>query len=399
MNMDGETLLQNVITFGRLLSAAGVPITPEQTRSFALVLGSFTPLRRSDIKAAGRSLFAKSRSQAVLYDVAFDLFWRRSTVEGAVSLELPRIKQRNDRESFARAAPANTDPPSRELDLPPPESVRATGEERLRHADFADLSPDEASDAASMLAALAPRLPTRRSRRSRVGRVGTRLALRRMARDSMTTGGEAIRWYWKSRVRQPRPIVLVCDISGSMEPYSRFMLRFAHTLQRSGARVESFVFGTRLTRITRELRVRNPNAALQRVGHRVVDWNGGTRIGASLHELNRRWVRRTIRSGAVVLLVSDGWERGEPDLLGREIAILQRSCHRLIWLDPLASRAGFEPATEGLRAVMPYIDDFLPCASVASLEELAGRLGHLANAPRRRTGRPLRYRSLEPVRT
>jgi uncharacterized protein with von Willebrand factor type A (vWA) domain len=155
------------------------------------------------------------------------------------------------------------------------------------------------------------------------------------------------------------------------------MLRFAHALQRSGAPLEVFVFGTRLTRITRQLRLRSPDAALRRVAEKVVDWSGGTRIGESLRQLNRRWVRRTVRSGAIVLLVSDGWERGDPALLAREVATLQRSCHRLIWIDPLAARPGFEPATLGLRAALPYVDEFVPAASVASLQELAARLGNL----------------------
>jgi uncharacterized protein with von Willebrand factor type A (vWA) domain len=162
-----------------------------------------------------------------------------------------------------------------------------------------------------------------------------------------------------------------------MERYSRFILRFAHTLARCGAPLEVFVFGTRLTRITRQLRVRSTDAALRRVADSVVDWSGGTRIGESLHELNRRWVRRTIRSGAVVLLVSDGWERGDPELLALEMERLNRACHRLIWLDPLAAREGFEPATLGLQAALPHVDLFLPCANVASLERLGELLGRL----------------------
>ena len=197
-----------------------------------------------------------------------------------------------------------------------------------------------------------------------------------MLRTSRATGGEPQAWRFGRRRTRPRPIALVCDISGSMERYSRFLLRFAHALARSGggAPVEVFVFGTRLTRITRELRLRDPDAALARVAAKVVDWSGGTRIAASLHELNRRWVRRTIRSGAVVMIVSDGWERDEPARLGREMATLRRSCHRLVWLDPLAGRPGFEPATQGLVAALPYVDDFVACANVASLEDLAGRL-------------------------
>jgi len=252
--------------------------------------------------------------------------------------------------------------------------VLASREERLRTADFADLTPDETRDAAAMLAALRPALPLRPSRRRRLDRGGGRLAARIMLRRSLATGGEPLDWRWLRRKSRPRPIALVCDISGSMERYSRLLLRFAHALARSGAPVEVFVFGTRLTRITRELRLRDADAALRRVAVKVVDWSGGTRIGASLRELNRRWVRRTIKSGALVLLVSDGWERDDPALLARELATLQRSCHRLIWLDPLAGRPGFEPVTQGLLAALPHVDEFVPCGNVASLEELAWRL-------------------------
>jgi uncharacterized protein with von Willebrand factor type A (vWA) domain len=198
-----------------------------------------------------------------------------------------------------------------------------------------------------------------------------------MLRRALGSGGETLQWRWLRRITRPRPIVLICDISGSMERYSRFMLRFAHALQRSGAPVEVFVFGTRLTRITRQLRTRSPDVALRRVAEKVVDWSGGTRIGESLHILNRKWVRRTIRSGAVVLIVSDGWERGDPEQLAREMATLRRSCHKLLWLDPLASRPGFEPATVGLRAALPYADELVPCASIRSLEVLAERLHRL----------------------
>src|SRR5436309_1760802 len=199
--------------------------------------------------------------------------------------------------------------------------VGASVHEALRTADFAELTPAEARDAAAMLAALRPRLPLRPSRRRRPGRRGNRLAARLMLRSSLGAGGEPVAWRWWQRRTRPRPIALVCDVSGSMERYSRFLLRFAHALAGSGAPVEVFVFGTRLTRITRELRVRDPDAALDRVAGKVVDWSGGTRIGASLHELNRRWVRRTIRSSAVVIIVSDGWERDDPAQLAREVAM------------------------------------------------------------------------------
>ena len=241
--------------------------------------------------------------------------------------------------------------------------------------DFASLTPSEARDALAMLARLRPVLPRRRTRRWIAGRRrGRRPARARMLRAALRTAGEPLLWRWLAHPKRPRPIALVCDISGSMERYSRLMLRFAHALGRSGAQVEVFVFGTRLTRITRELRVRDPDAALARVGRLVDDWNGGTRIGDSLRQLNRQWVRRTIRSGAVLLIASDGWERGDPAVLAEEMARLRRSCYRLYWLDPLAGQAGFEPAVAGLKAALPYLDALVPGASVASLEQLAGTL-------------------------
>ena len=371
--VDGRVLMANVARFGRILRRAGLDADSGQTAIFlrALVLLGFE--RRADVRAAGRAIFARRREEIRIYEAAFDLFWRRRT-GGDVSHRLPRLRQDEPRERPAdpaddEAATAGTD----EL-LSAVRPTAATALEELRTADFGALTAAEARDAQAMLDALRPRLPLRPARRNRVARRGQRPAARVMLRRAMSTGGEAIRWRWLRHTRRPRPIVLICDISGSMERYSRFMLRFAHALQRSGAPLEVFVFGTRLTRITRQLRTRSPDAALRRVATKVIDWSGGTRIGESLRELNRRWVRRTVRSGAVVLLVSDGWERGDPALLAREMATLRRSCHRLLWIDPLAARPGFEPSTVGLRAALPHVDELVPAASVASLQELAARL-------------------------
>ena len=363
--------MANVARFGRILRHAGLEADSSQTAAFlrAVVLLGFE--RRTDVRAAGRAVFVRRREDVRLYEAAFDLFWRRRTGTGA-SPRLPRLRQEEPRER--PADPADADIAGDDELLSAVRPTTASALEELRTADFGTLTADEARDAQAMLDALRPRLPQRPARRNRAARRGQRPAARVMLRRAMSTGGEAIRWRWLRRTRRPRPIVLVCDISGSMERYSRFMLRFAHALQRSGAPLEVFVFGTRLTRITRQLRTRSPDAALRRVAEKVIDWSGGTRIGESLYQLNRRWVRRTVRSGAVVLLVSDGWERGDPALLAREMATLRRSCHRLLWIDPLAARPGFEPSTVGLRAALPHVDELVPAASVASLQELAGRL-------------------------
>ncbi len=370
----GDALIGNVVLFGRILRRAGLSVDSDQTRRFADVLALLGFDRRGDVKAAGRAVFVRGRDERAVYDVAFDLFWRPSTARGAVSSALPRLRQKERPPTdvaFGPALPSEMDVTDVVDDTA---RVGASVHEALRTADFAELTPAEARDAAAMLAALRPRLPLRSSRRRRPGRRGNRLAARLMLRSSLGAGGEPVAWRWWHRRTRPRPIALVCDISGSMERYSRFLLRFGHALARSGAPVEVFVFGTRLTRITRELRVRDPDAALERVAGKVADWSGGTRIGASLHELNRRWVRRTIRSGAVVIIVSDGWERDDPAQLAREMATLRRSCRRLIWLDPLAGRPGFEPSTQGLVAALPYVDEFVACANLASLEHLAERL-------------------------
>jgi len=372
--VDGGVMAANVMEFGRLLRRAGLDVDLVQTAAFLKTLTLIGMDDRRDVRVAGRTIFVRRREDRPVYDAAFDLFWRRPGGSSRLAGQLPRIRQSTDRGSPGGAQPDSS------ADHEPVATVRAeaaSSRELLRTIDFAALTSEESRDAEAMLAALRPRLSMRRGRRNRVEHSGHRPATRFMLRGALGTGGEALRWRWLRRTLRPRPIVLVCDISGSMERYSRFMLRFAHALRRTGAPIEVFVFGTRLTRITRQLAARSADAALQRVADRVADWNGGTRIGESLRELNQRWVRRTVRSGALVLLVSDGWERGDPAVLAREMARLQRSCHRVIWLDPLASRAGFEPATVGLKAALPFVDDFVPCATVASLEQLAERLAAL----------------------
>jgi uncharacterized protein len=384
--VDGAALAANCVQFGRLLRRAGLAVDAEQTRTFTRSLALVGVERKRDVKAAGRAVYTRRREDGPIFDEAFELFWRRRAGAGRLAGRLPRIRQSEPRPGVLDLA--SETPPV--FDTREPLTVVLAGSaspvEVLRQADFGELSGAEERDALRMVDALRPRLPRRPARRRAIGRHGSHPAIRRMMRAALGTGGEPLDWRWFRRQSRHRPIVLVCDISGSMERYSRFLLRFAHALARAGAPLEVFVFGTRLTRITRQLRVRSADEALRRVAFHVVDWSGGTRIGESLRELNLRWVRRTIRSGAVVLLVSDGWERGDPALLAREMARLRRSCHRLIWLDPLASRPGFEPATLGLQAALPHVDEFLPCASVGSLEQLGSLLGEMerrAGGPRR----------------
>ena len=371
----------NLVAFGRVLRGVGLAVIPEQTRLFATALERLGPDDRGILKAAGRVVYARSRDEGRRFDEAFDRYWVGGIAGDASELAVPRMMSGKRVGGAAPEADLSPLPgEDRGLEFPGIPRRAATRAEQLRHRDFAELTPDEARDALVMIDHLAPRLPLRPSRRRQPARRGDRLALRAMLRGSLATGGETVAWRWLRTAARPRPVVLICDISGSMEPYSRFLLRFAHALRRTGAPVEVFLFGTRLTRVTRELQHRHPDQAIRLAARKVRDWHGGTRIGASLHELNRRWVRRTIRSSAVVLIASDGWERDDPARLGIELAALRRACHRLIWLNPLAEHPEFEPATAGLRSARPHLDALLPCGSVASLDALASLLVPLLTA-------------------
>jgi uncharacterized protein with von Willebrand factor type A (vWA) domain len=243
--------------------------------------------------------------------------------------------------------------------------------ELLRHKDFALYTDSEMARARRLIARLARRGPSRLSRRRRPSRHRSHEPdLRRTIRASLRTAGEPLDRHWRGPSRRPRPVVLVCDVSGSMAPYARMLLQYLHACVAARRRVEAFAFGTRLTRITHELGGRDHDQALERAAAAVSDFSGGTRIGAALAELNRAHGRRVGR-GAVVVILSDGWDRGDPDELDAEMARLRRSAHQLVWLNPLAAHPDFEPLTRGMRAAVPHTDELLPGNSLASLEELA----------------------------
>ena len=267
--------------------------------------------------------------------------------------------------------------------------------EVLRHRDFARMTAEELRQAREFIGQLDFSLGSRRSRRLVPGE-GRRLDTRRLLRSSLKTGGEVARLPWRVRRHKPRPLVLICDISGSMERYTRLLLHFCHTLAGELNRIESFVFSTRLTRITRALRLRSVDRALRELGTSVNDWAGGTQIGLALKTFNFHWSRRVLGGGAVVLLISDGWDRGDSQLLARETARLQRSCYRLIWLNPLLGGPQYEPLTQGARAMLPHVDDFLSVRTLASLEKLGQVLSRLHHLPRLRPAWSTLDRSVAP---
>jgi uncharacterized protein with von Willebrand factor type A (vWA) domain len=265
-----------------------------------------------------------------------------------------------------------------------PTSSSANDVSRVK--DFADFTEDELNQARTLIETLTWDPGQRRTRRWTTGPSRV-LDLRRLTRRNLRYGGEPFVLPTRARTLRRRPLVLICDVSGSMERYARLLLHFAHSLAGGLDEVEAFVFATRLTRITRELRRTRASEAVPRVPHLVPDWSGGTRIGDALRTFNARWARRVMRHGPVVLLVSDGWDRGEPEDLKREMSRLQRSCHRLIWLNPLLASPEYEPLTRGMQAALPFVDDFLPVHNLASLESLAA---HLNTLPSRRAGRARR---------
>jgi uncharacterized protein len=392
--VDGHLLLGRAIGFGRALRKAGLGIDLAAAIDFARSLEIVGIEDREQVKAAGAAVFVRRKDDREPYDITFERYWRNrisldpdavfgddwselAPAEGEGHGEEPPVQgdERMERGENQAGMPLPADQEESEeagevdsLTIAPDAYSKL---EALRHREFDRMTPAELRDAERLVDLLVPRLERRRTRRYELHRHGRRLAPRAMFRRNLSTGGEIVHWVWRRPTQRPRPLVVICDISGSMERHSRLLLRFVQALAASSAvRTESFVFGTRLTRVTRLLRDRDRDRALARVAESVTDWAGGTRIGESFHEFNVRWARRTLRSSGVVIVVSDGWDRGDPALVGVEAARLRRNCHRLVWLNPLAGTAGYQPLAAGMRAAFPYIDDFLAAGTVASLERL-----------------------------
>jgi uncharacterized protein len=249
----------------------------------------------------------------------------------------------------------------------------------LRHKDFSQFTPEELAIARRILAGTGSWVGERRTRRKRPARHGAQTDLARVLRQNLKHGSEIVKLPYRTPRTKPRSLVILADVSGSMENYARIVLHLVHALYHQSqlaqsGRVQVFTFGTQLTYISPDLRRRSIDQALARIGQRVADWSGGTRIGDAIKAFNYLWARRVLRSSSVVLIISDGWDRGDLDLLGREMARLQKSCARLVWLNPLMGRPGFEPAALGLQAALPYVDDFLPIHNLVSLEQVVDKL-------------------------
>jgi len=375
----GGKLLHNLMLFGRLCKVLGMDITPNRMIDVAHALEYIDLWRKQDVYHALRALIVTRKRDIALFDEAFENFWKRPT-EGWTELDLKSLGESRRKKKTQFLPPPDAAPDEQDEQPKPPVDSQLIAmvpiystQEALRHKDFAEMTGEELLLARRVIARLRWSLGVRETRRFRPGK-GQQIDLRRVHRQNMRYGGEPIKLVTRAPKIKPRPLVMICDISGSMERYTRLLLYFMHTLAQSIYQVESFVFSTHLTRITRPIRHRSVDDALQEIGTKVSDWGGGTRTGDSLYNFNYHWGRRVLGRGAVVILITDGWDRGDPDLLRYEMARLQRSCYRLIWLNPLLGVPDYEPLTRGAQAMLPVVDTFLPVRNLANLEMLVKEL-------------------------
>lgn len=380
----------HVVAFGRVLRRLGFDVGPAHVLDALEAVRAVGIRRRDDVYFALRATLVHRREDVDLFDQAFHLFWKAPSSLPEVmqwllqNTHIPpdtrsqgyhRVQEAL-REQPAVNPPAGDDESERKVEIE--ELFTYSAVEVLRKKDFAAFSNEEIAAARRHMQQMAWPFAPYASRRFLPRIPGRRIDVRRTARAGLRSLGEITRIDTRGPRQKQRPVVMLCDISGSMERYARMLLHFMYALTEDRRRVESFVFGTRLTRITRHLMHRDVDEALDAVSNEVLDWAGGTRIGECIREFNYRWLRRVMRSSSVVLVISDGWDRGDTDLLGREMARLRRSCHRLIWLNPLMGFDGYEPLTKGMQASLPHVDRLMPVHNLESLEQLAGVLSRMS---------------------
>jgi uncharacterized protein len=374
--------------FSRRLHEAGVPTTAERAARFAQALELVRPVSRRRLYWTARGVLVTDQSQVKAFDSVFAAVFGTRAVATELEFdepettapapERPRAGQGREEEGVVAAGNMAPGPPGdgraedmRELAVP----VAASDEEVLRSKHFDALAPGELSQLYRLMERLEVATPTRRMRRAKRDRRGERMDMRRTLRVSIRTAGDPIRLARRRRRVVPRRMVLLCDISGSMEPYARAYLQFLTCAAGSGPNAEAFVFATRLTRLTRALRSRSPERAIQRAAAAAPDWSSGTRIGDALKEFNDRHGRRGMARGALVVILSDGWERGDPALVAREMARLSRLAYRIIWVNPRSAASGFSPRAGGMAAALPHCDALVSGHSLDALDEVIEAIG------------------------
>jgi uncharacterized protein with von Willebrand factor type A (vWA) domain len=370
---------ENVLAFVGFLRRAGMPVSSEQALDFARALTVIEIGSREQVYHAGRCLLVSRREHLALFETIFNTFWNaRPAAQRSSAQKAPRAPRHDDqpRPMLVTYMARKAQEADREIDVLDKTGTYSDAE-LLQHKDFSQMTPEELEAVKQLIQQMRWQALLRRSRRRIPSPNGDGLHMRRVMAAAARHGGVALELARQERKIKQRPIVLIADVSGSMEKYSRLVLQFFYSVAHSLKQVECFVFGTRLTRITLQLKLKNIDRAVSEAAAEVIDWAGGTRIGESLAAFNRQWSRRVLRRGAVVIIVSDGWERGDAVQLEAQMRALQLRCHRLIWLNPLMGRAHYQPQVQGMAAALPFVDDFLPVHNLHSLSALTARLATL----------------------
>jgi uncharacterized protein len=400
----GERLLYRLTEFGRLLWEVGIDVGPRKMLDLAETLNYIDITNKEDFYDALKCSLLARHEQEPLFNQMVLYYWymrdrqdkKAENPKGAAKrderqMRLPPSErkrlaehlnapeQRKDlrteiRETERRRRLDDQIDKEDDDDAANPQGMAYSAIEVLRRKDFEDFTWEEVQEAKKLMAEMRWHLGMRPTRRKAPSRSGSYPDMRRIIRRNLKHGGELIELTWREIKFKPRPLVIICDISGSMSLYSRLLLHFIHTISNGLLNVEAFVFGTRLTRITRQLKRRDVDEAVRDVSKSVQDWSGGTRIGDALHFFNQKWARRVLGRGAVVLIISDGWDRGDATVLEVEMDRLQHNCHRLIWLNPLLGSPDYRPLTIGMKTALPYIDNFLPAHNLDSLINLGNLL-------------------------
>ncbi|WP_339716709.1 VWA domain-containing protein [uncultured Sneathiella sp.] len=380
----GGSFTENILHFARTLRRAGLPVGPGRVIEAIRAVEVAGIRRRDDFYWTLHSVFVNRRDQWDIFDQAFHVFWRNPEIlKKMMDMMLPTTfldsTKRDDQPELNRRlsdalAPSPAPDPEKEGESEEIEinaTLTASDNELLQSKDFESMTAEEMELAKKAMASMQLPILSVKTRRHRADFHGGVIDMRRTLRASLRSGGASIPLRFKSRVTRHPPLVILCDISGSMTQYSRMLLHFMHALTNDRDRVHTFVFGTRLTNITRYMKYRDVDASLDAVSEKVEDWSGGTRIGATIKEFNKFWSRRVLGQGAVVLLISDGLDRDAGEGLGVEMERLHKSCRQLIWLNPLLRYQGFEPRSKGVKAILPHVDQFRTIHNLNSLKDLA----------------------------
>ena len=382
--LEGNKLVTNIMHFGRVLRSTGMPVGPGKILDAVNAVQTVTATNRRDFYWALHAVFVNRRDQHEIFDQAFHIFWRDPRLlERMLGLLMPQGAGDEDdgpepeppsRRIAEAMSPGkdegNDDQEEKEPELEVEATLTASANELLQKMDFEDMSADEIAKAKTAISRMRLTIQNVKTRRFKASHRIDKIDMRSTLRAAMRSGGSLIPLQYRSRRRRTPPLVILCDISGSMGRYTRMLLHFMHAITNDRDRVSTFLFGTRLTNVTRHLRNKDIDIALMKCTDSVEDWSGGTRIGDSLKDFNQYWSRRVLGQGAVMLLISDGLDRDAGRGLAAEMERLHKSCRRLIWVNPLLRFEGFEPKSQGIRAILPHVDEFRPVHNLESLTEL-----------------------------